>query len=87
MRARSLGNLACLLAVATALLSTCGPRLEDRRSAKATMVIAGSFGEAGFFDGAKADFDRAAREFGLVPVYIACKDQFPRFAEALLEAA
>jgi basic membrane protein A len=89
-RLRGIGTglaAACLLAVAAASLSGCGSRSEGRRPAKATMVIAGSFGDAGFFDGAKAGFDRASKEFGLVPAYIACEDQFPRFAEALLEAA
>lgn len=78
---------ACLLAVAAASLSGCGARSEGQRPAKATMVIAGSFGDAGFFDGARAGFDRATRDLGLAPAYIACEDQFPRFAEALLEAA
>lgn len=86
-RARGFIRLACMFVVATALLAACGAREEGRRPAKATMVIAGSFGDAGFFDGAKDGFSLAARDFGLVPAYIACEDQFSRFAEALLEAA
>lgn len=85
---RPLSPLVALVFAASvcAAFAGCAKNAKARHS-KISMVIAGSFGDDSFFDGALRGFLKAVEDFGLDYETIECRDQLGRFEAELVGAS